>query len=82
MKDASFIKEGIPTLNATNVSTIYQAEIIDVRMPDEYTGELGHIKNSRLVTLGPLVEYFQQLSPQYPLGHRKSPRLRIVSQMQ
>jgi rhodanese-related sulfurtransferase len=26
-------------------------KIVDVRRPDEFTGELGHIKNSELVTL-------------------------------
>lgn len=27
--------------------------LIDVRRPDEYTGDLGHIKGTQLVTLGP-----------------------------
>lgn len=30
--------------------------LIDVRRPDEFTGELGHIQGSRLVTLGPDLE--------------------------
>lgn len=33
-------------------------EIIDVREPDEYTGELGHISGSLLVTLGQQLEEF------------------------
>lgn len=30
--------------------------VVDVRQPEEYTGELGHIAGSRLVPLGELVE--------------------------
>lgn len=30
--------------------------LIDVRRPDEFTGELGHIEGSELVTLGPDLE--------------------------
>ncbi|MCO5113112.1 MAG: rhodanese-like domain-containing protein [Bdellovibrionaceae bacterium] len=30
--------------------------LIDVRQPDEFTGELGHIENSKLITLGPELE--------------------------
>lgn len=30
--------------------------LIDVRTPEEYTGELGHIKGAQLVTLGPELE--------------------------
>ncbi len=34
--------------------------LIDVRRPDEFTGELKHIPGSRLITLGPeLDEFFQ-----------------------
>ncbi|QLY26618.1 rhodanese-like domain-containing protein [Bdellovibrio sp. KM01] len=32
--------------------------IIDVRTPEEYRGELGHIAGSELVTLGPALETF------------------------
>ena len=28
-------------------------KLIDVRRPDEFTGELGHIKGAQLITLGP-----------------------------
>lgn len=36
-------------------------ELIDVRTPEEYVGELGHIKGTRLVTLGPdLVSYLNK----------------------
>ncbi|MEK2687698.1 rhodanese-like domain-containing protein [Bdellovibrio sp. GT3] len=32
--------------------------IVDVRTPEEFTGELGHIHNSELITLGPDLESF------------------------
>jgi rhodanese-related sulfurtransferase len=32
--------------------------LIDVRNPDEFTGELGHIKSAELVTLGPALQAF------------------------
>ena len=33
-------------------------KLIDVRRPEEFTGELGHIEGARLVTLGPELEAF------------------------
>lgn len=40
--------------------SLSQYELIDVRTPDEYIGELGHIGGARLVTLGPdLVEFLK-----------------------
>lgn len=35
--------------------------IIDVRSHDEYTGELGHIRNSSLVTLDTLMDHINEL---------------------
>lgn len=54
----SFLKDGLPTLNPEDLSESNNFEIIDVRMPDEYTGELGHIKSAQLVTLGPDLKTF------------------------
>jgi rhodanese-related sulfurtransferase len=54
----SFIKDGIPTVTAKDVESLKDITLIDVRMPDEYVGELGHIKGSRLVTLGPELDSF------------------------
>lgn len=34
------------------------ATLIDVRRPDEFTGELAHIPGARLVTLGPELDAF------------------------
>lgn len=37
--------------------------LIDVRRPEEYTGELGHIAGAKLVTLGPDLEAFMKTLP-------------------
>lgn len=36
-------------------------KMIDVRQPDEYTGELGHIAGAELLVLDQLAEKFQQI---------------------
>lgn len=42
----------IPELSVTEASgRLNEFKIIDVRRPDEFNGELGHIKGARLVTL-------------------------------
>lgn len=38
-----------------------QLALIDVRRPDEYTGELGHIPGSRLITLDTMNAHIQSL---------------------
>lgn len=44
-----------------NPDSIKDFELIDVRGPDEFIGELGHIKGARLMTLGKdLDEYLQR----------------------
>ncbi len=35
-----------------------QYQLIDVRTNEEFTGELGHVEDSRLVVLGPDLEIF------------------------
>jgi rhodanese-related sulfurtransferase len=52
MHPKSFLKNGLPTLNPEDLSELANFQLIDVRMPDEYTGELGHIESAQLVTLG------------------------------
>lgn len=37
--------------------------LIDVRQPDEFTGELGHIENARLIPLAMLPEEIEKISP-------------------
>ncbi|MBX9766441.1 MAG: rhodanese-like domain-containing protein [Bdellovibrionales bacterium] len=49
----------IPVIHpAEVVGAIGKVSIIDVRNPDEFVGELGHIRTARLVTLGPDLEKF------------------------
>jgi rhodanese-related sulfurtransferase len=38
-----------------------QVVIVDVRRPDEFTGELGHIPGARLMVLDTLPEHVQEL---------------------
>lgn len=38
-----------------------QVKLIDVRQPEEYTGELGHIPGAELMVLGTLPEHISQL---------------------
>jgi rhodanese-related sulfurtransferase len=53
-----FLKDGIPTVSAKDIEGMKEVNLIDVRSPDEYVGELGHINGSRLVTLGPELDGF------------------------
>ncbi|MFY7993497.1 MAG: c-type heme family protein [Bacteriovoracaceae bacterium] len=44
---------GVPSVVIENESDLQQFDLlVDVRRPDEYRGELGHIKGAQLVTLG------------------------------
>jgi rhodanese-related sulfurtransferase len=54
----NFLKDGIPTVTARDVEKMKEVTLVDVRTPDEYVGELGHVKGSRLVTLGPELDSF------------------------
>jgi rhodanese-related sulfurtransferase len=58
MITTSFMKDGIPTVAPKDVLNLKDISLIDVRMPDEYTGELGHIERTQLSTLGPELETF------------------------
>ncbi len=49
------IREVLP---AQVLEYLQRVEVIDVRNPDEFTGELGHIQGAKLVTLGKDLEYF------------------------
>lgn len=45
---------GIPEIHPNDIlMAISNFEIIDVRRPEEFNGELGHIEGAKLVTLGP-----------------------------
>ncbi len=38
-----------------------QVVLIDVRGPDEFSGELGHVSNSKLIVLDQLAEHINEL---------------------
>jgi rhodanese-related sulfurtransferase len=58
MKFKSFLKDGIPTIKPKDLIGIEGVTLIDVRMPEEYVGELGHIEGTRLITLGPDLDLY------------------------
>ena len=58
MITTSFIKDGIPTITPKDVLNLKDVTLIDVRMPEEYKGELGHIERAQLMTIGPMLENF------------------------
>jgi rhodanese-related sulfurtransferase len=58
MENKIFVKDGVPTLEATNPEALSEYELVDVRRPDEFNGELGHIKGAFLVTLGEELDRF------------------------
>jgi hydroxyacylglutathione hydrolase len=44
--------DGLPEVSPNDLSAnLSKVSIIDVRRPDEFVGDLGHIKGARLVTL-------------------------------
>ena len=56
------INNGIPEVSVEDVKKHgSKFQLIDVRRPDEYVGELAHIKGAKLVTLGPdLMNFLNQ----------------------
>ncbi|MES2768854.1 MAG: rhodanese-like domain-containing protein [Bdellovibrionota bacterium] len=55
------INNGVPEVGVEGVfKTLGQVKLIDVRRPDEFNNELGHINGAELVTLGlELTEYLK-----------------------
>ena len=47
-----FDKEGVPTIKVNEPSVLENYTLVDVRNPDEFNGELGHIIGASLITLG------------------------------
>jgi rhodanese-related sulfurtransferase len=58
MFDKAFLVDGVQTISVEDLTSLPQALLIDVRRDDEFVGELGHIKGSKLITLGPELETF------------------------
>lgn len=56
------INEGIPEVLPQNLKDHLKGlRIIDVRRPEEYVGELGHIAGAELITLGPdLIQFLEK----------------------
>jgi rhodanese-related sulfurtransferase len=48
----------IPLISPKDVLSQQRATLVDVRMPEEYVGELGHIAGATLKTLGPELDEF------------------------
>jgi hydroxyacylglutathione hydrolase len=65
MNSKSFLVNQIPTLNPQDISSLSDFKIIDVRSNEEFTGDLGHIENAKLVTLGPELEEFLNSSDKH-----------------
>ena len=58
------IEGGIPVTSPKDVlENENQYSIIDVRRPDEFNNELGHIKSAKLVTLGPELDHYLNTLP-------------------
>lgn len=55
---------GVPEVSCEEVKqTLGKVRLIDVRRPDEFNNELGHIQGAELVTLGPELEDFLAKAP-------------------
>lgn len=55
------MNDGIPEVSVGKVKeTMGKIRLIDVRNPDEFNNELGHIEGAELVTLGPQLQQFLQ----------------------
>lgn len=56
------INDGVPEVSPEQVLEISKIQpkthLIDVRRAEEFTGELGHVKGAKLVTLGPELTNF------------------------
>ncbi|MFZ4404761.1 MAG: rhodanese-like domain-containing protein [Pseudobdellovibrionaceae bacterium] len=53
------INDGIPEVQAEEIlKSLGKVRIIDVRRPDEFNAELGHIQGAELMTLGPQLIQF------------------------
>lgn len=53
------VVDGIPEVTCEEVfNKLGKVRLIDVRRPDEYNNELGHIKGTELITLGPDLTQF------------------------
>ncbi len=53
----TYVRDGIPEIDVDEVHKHGKTlRLVDVRRPDEFNNELGHVAGASLVTLGPDVE--------------------------
>lgn len=57
------ILNGVSNLFVSEEGSVRGYTVIDVRGPDEFVGELGHIKGAKLVTLGIELHQFFETAP-------------------
>lgn len=57
------VVNGVNNLFVTEESSVKGYQVIDVRGPDEFVGELGHIKGAKLITLGLELHQFFETAP-------------------
>jgi len=69
-------KQKLPNPNYDNVFDVTPDEVknnaqeltlIDVRQPEEYTGELGHVQNAQLVVLGEIPDQIKNIPTDKPV---------------
>jgi rhodanese-related sulfurtransferase len=59
-----FLEDGIPTLSVAQAASLpATVRLIDVRRPEEFHGELGHVEGAELHPLGPELERFLAEAP-------------------
>ncbi len=64
MRSDAFLDGDIPTLKAASSDSFKGLQMIDVRNPEEFIGELGHLPGAKLVTLGgELEQYLNSIDP-------------------
>jgi rhodanese-related sulfurtransferase len=62
------MRSGVPTLVLESEKDVHGFLLLDVRRPEEYSGELGHIENSQLVTLGDdLIQFLNAADKEKPI---------------
>ena len=55
--------DGVTNLFVSEEGSVRDYTLIDVRGPDEFIGDLGHIKGAKLVTLGADLHHFLETAP-------------------
>lgn len=65
LKLASKQNPDVPTVHDVEPETVWankdQLCLIDVRRPDEYTGELGHVPGAKLIVLDTLPDHLNEI---------------------